>query len=173
MLGVVVTADGSAGAAILGAAAARLRLAGVPVAGALQRDGAAADGGRTEMDLHLLDGTAVVRISQRLGPRSRGCRLDPDGLERAVGLVAAAIARKPALLVVNKFGRQEAEGRGFRPLIGETVAAGLPVLTAVHPRMLDAFDAFAGELGVRLPEDADAVVSWALARAGNAVGRTR
>jgi hypothetical protein len=70
------------------------------------------------MDLHVLNGGEVIRIGQNLGALSKGCRLDPAGLEQAVGLVAHALEAGPRLLIINKFGKQEADGRGFRPLIG-------------------------------------------------------
>ena len=41
-----------------------------------------------QMDLHILTGNNVIRISQNLGTLSSGCRLDPEGLANAVGPAA-------------------------------------------------------------------------------------
>ncbi|HCK08169.1 MAG TPA: 3-dehydroquinate dehydratase, partial [Rhodobacter sp.] len=39
-------------------------------------------------------------------------------LEQAVGLVMISLAQqKSDMLIINKFGKQEVDGRGFRPAI--------------------------------------------------------
>ena len=160
-------AGGGRGAAdeIVAEVAARLRAEGMALAGAVQVNVHRDPARKCDMELHVLSGTEVVRISQDLGLHSSGCRLDSAGLERAAGLVAAALAEGPALLVVNKFGKQEAEGRGFRPLIGQAVAEGIPVLTAVNASNLPAFLDFAGDLAEALPSDPAAVAAWCRAQA--------
>lgn len=160
MLGYVVSEARGEGDRLIHAVAMRLREAGVPLAGAVQTNEERDPARKCDMDLHILSGHDTVRISQDLGLLSRGCRLDPDGLERAVGLVAAALADRPALLIVNKFGKQEIDGRGFRPLIGEALAEGIPVLVAVKAGNLDAFLAFAEDMAEALPKDVDAIADW-------------
>lgn len=103
------------------------------------------------MDLAVLGADRVIRISQLLGEGSRGCRLDTAGLEQAVGLVETGLnGGLPDLLIINKFGKHEGDGRGFRPVIGRALAMGVPVLTAVSalnlPRFLDFADGMAAEL---------------------------
>jgi hypothetical protein len=160
MLGYVVSEGRGEGDRLIHAVAMRLRAAGLPLAGAVQTNEDRDPTRKCDMDLHILSGHDVVRISQDLGRLSRGCRLDPAGLERAVGIVGAALAARPALLIVNKFGTQEIDGRGFRPLIGEALAEGIPVLTAVNAGNLDAFLAFAEDLAEPLPAEMDAVLAW-------------
>ena len=126
MLGYIVAEGRGAGDLLLAEVAAALRSSGVPLAGAVQVNLDNDPSRKCDMDLHILSGQDVVRISQDLGALSQGCRLDPMGLENAVGLVAAALDKAPALLIVNKFGKQELDGRGFRPLIGEALARGIP-----------------------------------------------
>lgn len=67
------------------------------------------------------------------------------------------------LLIVNKFGKLEAAGRGFVPVIAEALDRGLPVLVGVNAQNLPAFLDFAGELARELPPDATAVCAWAQA----------
>ncbi|MCB1333480.1 MAG: DUF2478 domain-containing protein [Roseivivax sp.] len=165
MLGYVMPEGRGAADRLMRETAEALRAAGVAVAGAVQINTETSHHDKCRMDLHVLPSRTVVPISQSLGPMAEGCRLDPDGLERAVGLVAAALEAGAGALVVNKFGKQEAEGRGFRPVIGEAIAAGVPVVTAVAPGYLDAFLAFAGDLAERLPEDVTAVCTWCRAQA--------
>jgi hypothetical protein len=45
-------------------------------------------------------------------------------------------------MVLNTFGKHETDGRGFRDLIGEALARGVPVLTGVNGLNRAAFDAF-------------------------------
>ena len=160
MLGYVVAEGRGAADLLIRQVAEDLRAAGLRLAGAVQVNSDDAPAHKCLMDLHILSGQDVVRISQDLGALSRGCRLDPEGLERAVGLVGAALAQGPDLLVVNKFGKQEAEGRGFRPLIGEALARGIPVLVAVNKGTLPDFLAFAEDLATPLPAEAGVVLDW-------------
>ncbi|GAA6198886.1 DUF2478 domain-containing protein [Aquicoccus sp. SU-CL01552] len=166
MLGyVVVSGQGDAGP-ILREVAARLDAAGVAVAGAIQSQGSADAQGRCHMELRVLPGDAPVRISQDLGALSQGCRLDPDGLERAVAMVGRALEAGPQIVIVNKFGKQEGEGRGFRSLIGTALMAGVPVLLAVAEGDLERFLAFAETLADPLPTDPAALVAWCRTRIG-------
>ena len=142
----------------------RLQAEGWPLAGAVQYNVETGPESKCHMDLQVLSGTERVRISQDLGALPRGCRLDPQGLERVVGLVSAGLQRGAALLLVNKFGKQELEGRGFRPVIGEALSSGVPVLVAINHGNLDAFLGFAGDLGEALTQDADAIADWCRAR---------
>ena len=164
MLGYVVAEGRGAGDVLVQRVADKLRTAGVPLAGAVQVNAERDPARKCDMDLHILSGTDVVRISQDLGALSRGCRLDPAGLESAVGLVAAALDRNPALLIANKYGKQEIDGRGFRPLIGEALAREIPVITAVNAGNLDAFLEFAEDLAEPLPADVDGILDWCRAQ---------
>ena len=158
MLGYITGfAEGQANA-LLAEVAACLRAEGVVLAGVVQVNEGVGRG--CPMDLHVLGGAEVVRISQDLGPHSQGCRLNADGLERAVGLVQARLEAGAAVLIVNRFGKQESEGRGFRPLIGQALAADIPVLIAVADEYLAAFDAFSEGMGQRLRPSYSAVMAF-------------
>lgn len=168
MLGYVVTEGRGESDRCLRDVADRLQAAGHGLAGAVQFNIETDPAYKCQMDLQILAMDRSVRISQDLGALSKGCRLDPDGLESAVGLVAAAIDRHPALLIVNKFGKQELDGRGFRPVIGEALSRGIPVLTAVNPGNVAAFRTFAEDFGQELPADDDTVFEWAIAQIAEA-----
>jgi len=79
--------------------------------GTVQINSERADAGPCDMDVRVLPAGAVLRISQDLGPQARGCRLDPAALETAVAMVAASLSSGADLLIVNKFGKHEAEER--------------------------------------------------------------
>lgn len=166
MLGYIPIDTPGAADALLSGVAERLAALGWPLAGAVQANPQGARGDKCHMDLHVLTSGDVVRISQDLGALARGCRLDPAGLASAVGLAEAALGPATRLVVVNKFGKQEVDGQGFRPLVGRALADGIPVLTAVGPVNLPGFLAFAEDLAEPLPADPDAVMAWAHRVAG-------
>lgn len=116
--------------------------------------------GPCDMNVRVLPDGPVLRISQDLGPSARGCRLDPDALETAVGLVAERLSSGADLLIVNKFGKHEAEGCGFRDVIAEAVAIGLPVLVGLNSLNRDAFESFADGMGIQLPPEPAALRAW-------------
>lgn len=176
MFGYITMTQAGAADALLFDLAARLRARGLRLAGAVQRNVDRDPARRCDMDLHVLAAGAVVRISQNLGTQARGCRLDAAGLEQAVGLVGAALGSGPDdvpdsgpdLLLVNKFGKQEVDGRGFRPLIAQALLQDIPVLTAVSSGNLAGFLAFADDMADSVPATPEAVEAWCL----RAVGRS-
>ena len=112
------------------------------------------------MDVRVLPDGPEIRISQTLGETSRGCRLDPAALEQAVALVEAGLETSPDLLILNKFGKHEAEGRGFRPLIAEALARDIPVLLGVNGLNQQAFEAFAGKYAEEIAMDIEGLAAW-------------
>lgn len=64
------------------------------------------------------------------------------------------------LVIVNKFSKQEAAGQGLRGEIALAVGAGVPVLTAVPEKCLDAWSAFAGGESTTLACDDGAIAAW-------------
>lgn len=133
---------------------------GARVVGAVQINRQPAEDQPSDMDLRLLPGGRELRISQSLGPGSSGCRLDPARLEEAVQECATQLAAGADLLIVNKFGSHEADGRGFRDLIGTALAEGVPVVVGVTEGTVGDFLAFAGGIGEELPCDLDSLLAW-------------
>lgn len=133
---------------------------GTHLAGVAQTNTECSDSTLCDMDVLVLPDGPTIRISQSLGTGARGCRLDPSALEQAVALVSASLDRNPQLLVVNKFGKHEAEGRGFRPVIGDALMRGIPVLAGVNTMNHDAFVEFTQGMGQRLSAEPDALERW-------------
>lgn len=140
--------------------ATSLAARGLRCCGTVQINSERADAGPCDMDVRVLPDGPVLRISQDLGPQSRGCRLDPAALEAAVGLVAAGLSSGTDLLIINKFGKHEAGGRGFRDVIAEAVATGIPVLVGLNALNRPAFETFAGGMAVGLPAEPAALMAW-------------
>ncbi len=144
---------------VLAEAVAALTAQGLRLAGTVQSNTDRADRAHCDMDLRVLPDGPEFRISQDLGAEARGCRLNPSALEQAVVEAGARLAGAE-LLVINKFGKHEAEGRGFRDLIAEALSQGMPVLLGVNALNLPAFVEFAGDLATALPPDARAITAW-------------
>lgn len=161
-LGYVTLAGRGRTDALLAAVVARLEAAGLRLAGTVQSNIQRADRALCDMDLRLLPDGPVVRISQDRGPEARGCRLDAGVLEQSVLWVERTLDGAE-MLVVNKFGKQEAEGKGLAPVIAEALGRGLPVLVGVNGLNLPAFLAFAEGLAAELRPEPEAVAAWCLA----------
>ncbi|MCB1361426.1 MAG: DUF2478 domain-containing protein [Rhodobacter sp.] len=159
-LGYVIAEARGAGDRLLADVAARLSAEGWRLSGVVQVNTDRPGSRRCDMDLRVLGRGEVVRISQALGEASQGCRLDPEGLETAVALVETTMAPLPRLLILNKFGKAEVEGRGFRALIGEALAQGVPVLLGLKRDNLPGFEAFAQGLGQPVAADLPSVLAW-------------
>ncbi len=144
---------------------------GLRVCGVVQINSECGPDRPCDMDVKVLPAGPMMRISQSLGPGARGCRLDAGALETAVATVARSLEAGADVLLVNKFGKHEAEGRGFRPLIAEALARDVPVLVGVNALNLSALEAFAGGLATELAPDLAILSAWvAEAKAADGVG---
>ncbi len=146
---------------VLQATARRLIAEGYRPAGTAQINTERPDAGPCDMDVVVLPDGPTIRISQSLGSASRGCRLDPNALETAVGLVEARLPGSDCL-IVNKFGKHEAEGRGFRTVIADALELGMPVLVGLNPLNAPAFDEFSGHAALRLAPTEAELTGWVL-----------
>ncbi len=113
-----------------------------------------------DMDLILLPDGPRVCISQRLGAGSTGCRLDTGRLAEAVQASSERLQRGADIVIVNKFGGHEAEGRGFRDLIAMALVEEVPVVVGVTSEKLATFEEFAGPFASPLPCDVPALLAW-------------
>lgn len=158
---------------LLTAVADRLTRDGVRMVGALRPASPNGGAAQCDSDLWLLPDGPVVRITQDLGAGSAACRMDAGAFEEVVGLVTARLAAGDAdLVVLNKFGLSEAEGRGFRTLIVEALGRGLPVLIGVSDTHRGAFERFAQGMATDLAPDEDAILAWCQAVAGHGATMT-
>ncbi len=161
-LAYVMNSERGATDRLLSELAGRLAAAGVRTAGIVQTNTEICDTELCDMDVQVLPAGNVIRISQSLGKNSRGCRLDPEALERAVAQVQASLSAQPApqVLLVNKFGKHEADGRGMRVVIAAAMELEIPVLSGVNGINLGAFQTFSGGIAQEAPGDIDALVAW-------------
>jgi hypothetical protein len=158
----VVYADGVYPDRLLREVLSSLRDRGLPLAGVLQVEQPAADDCHPcDMLLEELAGGEIVALSEDRGKHARGCRLDIGVLTELAEAVQSSLqADEPRLLVVNKFGKIEADGGGLREAIADAVALGIPVLVGVPMRNLEGWRAFAADLATELAPQAAAIERW-------------
>lgn len=159
-LAYITTTDRGATDRLLSAAAEQLLRSGAQLSGVVQTNTECADDSKCDMDVRVLPKGETIRISQSLGTQSRGCRLDPAALERAVGYVTASLADAPQLLIINKFGKHEADGRGFRPVIAEALALDIPVLVGVNGLNKEKFEEFTDGTAEQVEPEIEAITEW-------------
>lgn len=147
---------------LIAAVAERLTANGLRLAGTVQSNHNRPDRKKCDMDLRVLPDGPTVRISEDRGELARGCILDSGALEQTVFEVERRLDGAD-ILIVNKFGKRESEGKGLAPVIAEALHRDMPVLVGVNGLNLAAFLAFAGEEIEGLATCPDIVTDWCLA----------
>ncbi len=136
---------------IFGAVVDYLTGQGLKLAGYVQRAADGTDGEKCDVVLENIQSKERISISEKRGPLARGCKLDVGELLRAAMTAAQVLEQKPDLIVINKFGKTEAEGGGFRSLIVDSISRGVPVLIAVPDRNLESWNLFSDGLANNQP----------------------
>ncbi len=159
-IGVVVCDGGLVRDALLAQCAAGLVASGHRLGGIIQSN--THRHGRRRCDMYVKDllGGDEIKISFDRGNEARGCRLDPDAFARIDAWVGRAVLERVDLLIINKFGREEAHGRGLRPAIAEALIAEIPLLIGVSTQNLCDFLNFVGDSATRLRADIEAITAW-------------
>ncbi|MBZ0130303.1 MAG: DUF2478 domain-containing protein [Rhodobacteraceae bacterium] len=115
-----------------------------------------------DMKVQVLPDGPVIKITQDLGEGSDACRLNPAAIAEAVANVENGALADARMFLLNKFGPEEVEGRGFRGVIGKALELEIPVLVGVSNASRKEFEAFADGLAEALPADSDAIRDWCL-----------
>jgi hypothetical protein len=139
--------------------AADLRRSGRRPVGVVQR-GRSCRSDDPRLGVTLLPDGEVVGLALDDEPASGGCRLDRDRLASLSMRLAAAIDDGADLVIINRFGRSEAEGKGLINLIPQALDADIPVLIAVPERRFAAWIRFSEGMNVRLACRRDALDRW-------------
>lgn len=144
--------------AVLQQFAAELRARGIRAVGLVQIGHRLHD--QPKLDAVLVHSGERLQLLQDLGPLATGCRLDVGQLLNAGSQVADAIGQGADLLIVNRFGKQESEGKGLSFLIDQALSADIPVVIAVPRHRFDDWITFAGGMSVKLNCDRAALEAW-------------
>ncbi|MBS0529294.1 MAG: DUF2478 domain-containing protein [Proteobacteria bacterium] len=130
------------------------------IAGVLQHPVCSDAAGHCDVALEELTTGKWTNLFEDRGTGAGGCRLDVSALAAVNGQVARSLDDDPELLVLNKFGKVEAEGRGLLDLIAIAVDRGISVVIGVPARNLEAWRKFAGGMSVELSSDPSEVADW-------------
>lgn len=133
---------------------------GLRVAGVLQHPVCSDAAGHCDVALEELTTGLRTDLFEDRGPGARGCRLDVAALAEVNAQVARSLDSSPEILIVNKFGKVEAEGRGLLDLVAMAVDRGIPVVIGVPIRNLQAWRSFAGGMSVEFSSDPSEVKDW-------------
>lgn len=109
--------------------------------------------------INLADGR-YYSIAQYLGEHNSSCCLDSAAVSAASHVLTMARQQKPDLIIINRFGKLEAEGSGFADEMLEIMSSSIPLLTIVPERFLDAWRIFCGELSSELPPTLAHMKHW-------------
>jgi nucleoside-triphosphatase THEP1 len=136
----------------------RCRLQGIRMAGVIQHR-ARDPGHGCDMLLEDLATGRQTSIFADRGHGAKGCQLDEDAMLQMVSEIELALKSGSDLVVLNKFGKVEAEGRGMRDLIAQAVCLDTPLIVGVPARNLQAWREFARGFSVEL-NGSDDVDEW-------------
>jgi hypothetical protein len=152
--------------------AAELAARGYRPVGLVQRGHHCVDA--PQLSAMLVHSGEELPLWQDLGSCAAGCRLDVGQLMNAGAQVASAINQGADLVIVNRFGRQEREGKGLSYLIERALSADIPVVIAVPAHRFADWIKFADGMSVKLNCDRGALQAWwnsVAARNGGFLGR--
>jgi hypothetical protein len=117
--------------------------------------------GDVELSAMMLHNGEQLQLFQDLGTCARGCRLDIDRLMRAGSQIAEQLEHNGAdLLIINRFGKHEQEGKGLLFLVEQALSLDIPVLIAVPDLRFHHWIEFSGGMSVKLPCRGASLQAW-------------
>jgi nucleoside-triphosphatase THEP1 len=99
-------------------------------------------------------------LAQDFDPSARGCRLDVHRLEDAGARIAGALEAGADLVIINRFGKREREGKGLSYLIERALDADIPVVIAVPSHRFIEWIRFANGMSVKLACNRHSLNAW-------------
>lgn len=110
--------------------------------------------------LYRIGVNGQYNISQQLGAGSSSCNLDTEVLEQAAFDISSAITPDTDLVVVNRFGKRESQGGGFRAVFERAMELDIPVLTVVQEQMASSWLDYGGSSVALLRDDTSDLREW-------------
>lgn len=146
----------------LAAFADGLKTKGVRVAGIVQETVHEAGGAYLGVDsIDVASGarTPIKRVDAATRD-ARVCALDPQALAETAPILSRAIAERAEVIVIDRFGREEQQGRGLMDEIMTAIAEGIPLLISVPDSAFDIWTERTGGLGAVLAPEQKALKDW-------------
>jgi nucleoside-triphosphatase THEP1 len=135
-----------------------LKSSGFRPVGLLQQGDCA--GERPGFSAILIHTNERISLSQDLGSCANGCRLDIDQLLTAGSRIVTAVDHGADLVVVNRFGRLEREGKGLTFLIELAMSSSIPLIIAVPSHRFADWVKFSDGMSVKLACNLASVDHW-------------
>lgn len=142
--------------AVLRDFAAELKTQGLRVVGLVQA-GQCAD---SSLSAVLVHSGEKLLLAQDFDPAATGCRLDLGRLENIGARVAEALDAGADLLIINRFGKRERDGKGLASLIERALGADIPMVIAVSEERFAEWTRYAGGISVKLACERPALEAW-------------
>ena len=142
--------------AVLRDFATELNAGGRRVVGMVQT-GACADSSLSAVLVHTGE---VLLLAQPATSPGSGCKLDLGRLQDAATRVAGAMETGADLLIVNRFGKRERDGKGLSRVIERALDADIPVVIAVSSKSFADWIKFADGMSVKLACSREALDAW-------------
>ena len=108
----------------------------------------------------LLHNGEKLLLAQDFDPAASGCRLDIERLHNAGRQVAEALEQGADILIINRFGKRERNGKGLAFLIDRAFDSNVPVVIAVSREHFAEWVKFADGLSVKLACDRASLDGW-------------
>jgi hypothetical protein len=136
-----------------------LRRSGVRTAGLVQLDGWTGQSDDRAVRTVVLSSREVIPVGHERNLAAKGCGLDCRQLASIVKMIETAI-QGADLVVINRFGKLEAAGKGLIELIQQAADADIPVLIAVPEHRFPGWIKYSAGMSVRLPCRRTALDRW-------------
>ncbi len=101
-----------------------------------------------------------LSLFQDLRSWAKGCRMDVGQLLQAAGQIADAIDQGADIVIVNRFGQQEREGKGLSYLIERALDVDIPVVIAVPSHRFAEWIKFVNGMSVKLHCNRNSLDAW-------------
>jgi hypothetical protein len=145
---------------LLAGFAARMQAQRLRVVGVVEVESECGAVGCGKLALRDLSTGRAISISQDLGSGSTACNLDPRGLAEACASVERAIDWGADLVVLSKFGKQEAARGGLGDAFRAAFASNIPIATAVSPAVAADWLGFVGDYCEFATAESGALEAW-------------
>lgn len=142
--------------AVLHAFAAELNASGLRAVGMVQA-GQCADASLSAVLVHSGE---VLALAQEATSPAGGCKLDLGRLQHVAARVAGAMEAGADLVIINRFGKRERDGKGLARVIERALDADIPVVIAVSSDSFADWIKFADGMSVKLACDSTALARW-------------
>lgn len=102
----------------------------------------------------------VLLLAQPTTSPASGCKLDLARLQDAAARVATAMEAGADVVIINRFGKREKDGKGLSRVIERALDNDIPVVIAVASDSFADWIKFAGGMSVKLACDRSTLDHW-------------